>query len=526
MQIWNNDKYLSMKHGVFEVRGAAGSGKTHQLVKDIHFLHDNGHKNIATISYSNAAVNELSERLGNIGVTPSTIHSFCWKIIGALSRHILDYSDLFSNFHPEGLKANPGCTLSDIKTVRYGKIGIPQFNNSTGELWLSHDDVICLFIESLNSIPCFSRIISNSFEYILIDEYQDTNGVFLNTLFEKLSNSLTIGLYGDPFQTIYLNKQTLDVILARKKYGIKTFYMPNNYRSQYNLVCLYNRSREYYDELVQQPQHAAESEPHVFVHNGGITQEIVSLINKKMDFKDSVVLSVTNGLRMSASGFGEIAKKVKNWIPKTSYTDWIAVLHEDRLSPYVSALIEYSNILFGSDYDTICALFNLFTKSSIQNVGMNSIAELLDKEKETQTVIANNYEDLGLQFIDEIRNKQSMFDSFNFRELQKVNELYASLDDINHHSMTIFASKGLEFNDVILNIDYGWFKKRNWNKINFNHQENDETEIESDIMLYLFYVGITRAKHGLAIFINEKAHPNFKDKLKNKFPELTKYEDI
>ena len=515
-----------MNHGIFEIRGAAGAGKTHQLTEDIRFLSDNGHKNIAAISFSNAAVNELSERLGNINVTLATIHSFCWKIMGTFSRHILEYTNLLSQFKPEGFKKCLDCTLDDIKTVQYGKFGIPQFNTTTGELWLSHDDVISLFITALNFIPDFSNIISSSFEYILIDEYQDTNGVFLTTLFEKLSDSLTIGLYGDPFQTIYLNEQTLNITLSKQKYDINTFNLPNNYRSQTNLVTLYNRLREQYDHLVQQPQQMAESEPHVFLHNGAITRELVSSINEKMNFKNSVVLSDTNKLKMLASGFGKISHKILKWIPTNSYTDWASVLHRDQLSPYVSALIEYSHMLFGSDYDSACALFSLFTKSSIKNVGMNSIEELLNQEKGKQEVRVNNYEDLGLQFIDEIHTNQSMFDSFNFCELKEVTQLYDSLDEINHHSMTIFASKGLEFDDVILNIDYGQFNKRDWNKIDFNHRENDETNIKSDIMLYLFYVGITRAKHGLAIFINEKVHPDFKNKLKTKFPELTEYTDI
>lgn len=518
-----------MENGIFEIRGAAGAGKTHQLVKDIHFLYDNNHSNIAVLSFSNAAVDELSGRLVDLNVTPSTLHSFCWKVIGTVSKHILDSIDLLSKFKPEGLQKSHNCTLKDVKTVQYGEIGIPQFNPSTGELWLSHDDVISLFIEALEWIPNFKKMISGSFDYILIDEYQDTNGDFLNMLFKKLSKLLTIGLYGDPFQTVYLNDKTINIASEKQKYGIKTFNLPYNYRSQANLVNLYNQTRERYDGLEQKPKNNVGSMPQVFLHSGSITLELVSLINRQMNFESSVILSTTNRMRVSAAGFGPIAAKIYDWIPtpKHGYTDWSEVLHKDRLSPYVTALIEYGNLLFGSDYSSVCALLTLFTKKSVQNVDINSIKELLHQEKEKQIVTVEGYEELGLQFTNEINNDfTNKLNLFTFSELKKVVDLYNLLDDINDQSMTFFSSKGLEFNNVILNIDFGNYWKFNWNKIDFNHSENDKIDLRSDIMLYLFYVGITRAKHGLAIFVNTDVHSKFENNLKNKFPRLLKYKNI
>ena len=69
-----DDTYLTKKNGIYEVRGAAGSGKTYQLTKDIRKLSLSSNS-IFIISYSNAAVDELKSRLNNPVLSISTIHS-------------------------------------------------------------------------------------------------------------------------------------------------------------------------------------------------------------------------------------------------------------------------------------------------------------------------------------------------------------------------------------------------------------------------------------------------------------------
>ena len=73
----------------FRVEAGAGSGKTHSLNRVIEWIQENmwskysrKKQNVACITYTNAAVEVITERLSkNSFIIPSTIHSFAWNAI-------------------------------------------------------------------------------------------------------------------------------------------------------------------------------------------------------------------------------------------------------------------------------------------------------------------------------------------------------------------------------------------------------------------------------------------------------------
>lgn len=517
----NNISQLT--HGIVEVRGAAGAGKTFQLTNDIIKLHSQN-KRVAIISFSNAAVNELESRLGNINVTPSTIHSFCWKIIRPISKRIIEFLKINPKFIPQGLVGISDATLSDVKQIKYGEIGIPQFK-STGELWLSHDDIINMFNFSLSHINSFSTMIAGSFDYILIDEYQDTNGQFLNYLFKYLSDKIVIGLYGDPYQTIYLKKDSINMADIAKKYTVTKLELEYNYRSQANLVSFFNKVRFPFDSAHQQAQLKPKNKISIFYGNIELRPQNVDKIQHFMHFEESVVLSLTNGLRTKIAGFNIIAQKLRNCVPNTKALSWAEVLNSDKLNGYIKALLQYSNIFYGSNYESVQGLFQVFDINSILNVSLIEIHNIIHNQKLSDNANLADFTALGLQLSIEFTPLNNWLNNFSLKQLKQIKDFYQSLQEINNRSMTIFAAKGLEFENVILNVDWGRFPGKNWNNIDFRHSEGDTLNIPADIMSYLFYVGITRAKNGLAIYINTDAHKPFFEKFKHDFPEL-QYFDV
>ena len=66
----------------FLLSGGAGSGKTYSLVQVIkQVIEDNPTSKIACMTYTNAAVKEIEERVNHKNLNVSTIHDFLWDNI-------------------------------------------------------------------------------------------------------------------------------------------------------------------------------------------------------------------------------------------------------------------------------------------------------------------------------------------------------------------------------------------------------------------------------------------------------------
>ena len=66
----------------FLLSGGAGSGKTYTLVQVIkQLIEENPNTKIACMTYTNAAVKEIDERVNNKNLSVSTIHDFLWDNI-------------------------------------------------------------------------------------------------------------------------------------------------------------------------------------------------------------------------------------------------------------------------------------------------------------------------------------------------------------------------------------------------------------------------------------------------------------
>ena len=103
----------------FLVEAGAGSGKTYSLMKVLAWLHSNKagkyaskQQNVACITYTNVAVDEIKRRLPEKSIAvPSTIHAFAW---GAISRFQADLVKLVA--HLMSPRKNDG---SDVYKVDY-----------------------------------------------------------------------------------------------------------------------------------------------------------------------------------------------------------------------------------------------------------------------------------------------------------------------------------------------------------------------------------------------------------------------
>ena len=102
-------------------------------------------------------------------------------------------------------------------------------------------DIMILTLHSLCKFDTFKKEIQNKFQYIFVDEFQDTNiiqGEILFLIYKKDN----ICVIGDPYQSIYgfLGAKIENILKASKTFNAKTIQLIENYRSNQTIVDLTN----------------------------------------------------------------------------------------------------------------------------------------------------------------------------------------------------------------------------------------------------------------------------------------------
>lgn len=175
------------------------------------------------------------------------------KVIGKREYDIspISYNDVLNelidklNFEIEAIIYDSD--YKDINKVKYNETRFDSFKDLT----FSHDNLLKISSLLFDRFPLLSKIIQDKFDFILIDEYQDTNkeiiGVFLNKI-SQASNT-TIGLFGDSMQGIYddgigdVESFISDKILFK-------INKEDNYRCSEQVVHFINQFRN--DKLIQE----------------------------------------------------------------------------------------------------------------------------------------------------------------------------------------------------------------------------------------------------------------------------------
>lgn len=224
---------LSTPRKSFFLFAGAGSGKTHSLVLLLKKIRDGigkdlllQGKNVAVITFTNAATDEIINRLDYSPVFHiSTIHSFVWDVI---KYYQTDIKRLYCQYIQEDIqgldekqeKAKSKTTktyLSNAEKIEHlkEKLGkaktIEKFvynpNGSNPEYnALKHAEVIKISAQMIMDSMMLQRIIAQRYPILLIDESQDTKKELVDAFFkiqENFADIFTLGLLGDQKQRIY-----------------------------------------------------------------------------------------------------------------------------------------------------------------------------------------------------------------------------------------------------------------------------------------------------------------------------------
>lgn len=195
--------HIKQKHN-FLLSGGAGSGKTYSLVevlKYVSVLYPDAQ--IACITYTNAAAVEIMNRANVNNLTISTIHDFLWENISVFPNELRRTLIELVNSNDSGIKkpkADEEFTLTDDILIQYKE----YTKLKSGEI--SHDEVLILASAMYKRYPKLCSILKDKYQFVFVDEYQDTSPLVIEILLEYLQNSNhvnVIGFFGDSMQSIF-----------------------------------------------------------------------------------------------------------------------------------------------------------------------------------------------------------------------------------------------------------------------------------------------------------------------------------
>lgn len=311
---------------IFLINAPAGSGKTTWIKQQIErYLLKNPNDNVLCITYTNRAAEELGSGLDNKRVYFGTIHSFINDFIGSFFSHaaIIElYWEVYkkqiaerienveqkSNWIESNERYKETYGKLDLETV-YDNIEAISYNetpfNSLYRGALSHDDLISFTRLAVDKFPVIKKKISDKYQLIFIDEYQDTAADVLHIFHTSvIGKKSELYLLGDKMQQIYNNYN------GEFEEQFKTFNrsisLSTNYRTTPKIVDILNAI--YNDKtLKQSPYEKNSNEAMSFLPKVIFTADTEkSIADIRVKYSDALVLFLSNKTRFHSIGAGNL----------------------------------------------------------------------------------------------------------------------------------------------------------------------------------------------------------------------------
>ena len=359
----------------FVLDAGAGSGKTWTLVQALNYILEteakdlkNNGQEIVCITYTNVAKDEIINRTEHSELLHvSTIHDFLWhcikrfqkelriKLIELLEEKLAKEQETLGKLTA---KAKVGRAKAEENIARYtgaidslnsGAIRITYENNANyKEGKFSHDALIVIAEKIFSSYPKITKIITDLYPIIFVDEYQDTQKETINILLNFLNRKkqVVLGFFGDKRQQIY--DKGIGEIPA--EYDLKLIQKTENYRSAKEVIELLNKVRS----DIQQYQPATNTRVGsilFFYTTNAVGFNARAFVEKHLkeqwklsSAEDVKILYLTHRfiarendyeeLYQIHAGDADVLTKNKDNIGVSPYTDFLLILKKQRLSSW------------------------------------------------------------------------------------------------------------------------------------------------------------------------------------------------
>ena len=271
------------------VIAGAGSGKTRVLTYKIAYLLSQGMNpwSIMALTFTNKAAREMKERIGKLvgndlaqHLYMGTFHSIFSRILRAEAEHIgfnnnftiYDESDSRSlikaivkemglddkKYKPAAVHAKISMAKNNLMSAaayesdaaifeqnkraqmpEVGKIFVAYVQRCKQANAMDFDDLLTLTYQLFREHEDIRHKYAARFDYVLVDEYQDTNHVQMSIVMQLCQEKLRVCAVGDDSQSIYsFRGANIDNILnyQRQFQGTRLFKLEQNYRSTQTIV--------------------------------------------------------------------------------------------------------------------------------------------------------------------------------------------------------------------------------------------------------------------------------------------------
>lgn len=568
---------VTFGQGPVLILAGAGSGKTRALTYRMAYLVSQGIKpqNILGVTFTNKAASEMKQRvaklLGGAEASPflATFHSFCARILRQ-EISVLGYPRSFSIYDEDDQKSlvknvikkldldpkrfNPAAALSLISKAKADLLDPTDLAETEKGYFYEHlvdiyheyqkalkenkaldfDDLLNFTIEILRQEEDVLAKYQSRYQYVLVDEYQDTNQAqyVLTKLLAAPQNNLTV--VGDAAQSIYSWRgATIKNILSfETDYpNAQIFNLEQNYRSTKNILdaatAVILPNKNVHPVLFLKTDNEAGNNLTLYEAEDEVdeAQFVVSQIEKGGRFSESAILYRTNAqsrpLEEVLLNKGIPYKLIggTRFYERREIKDILAYLRfiqnrQDSLSfeRIVNVPIRgvgkvaLTSFKKGKKVEEIEKFLNLiqrYRELSSRVVVLDLLDKLLS-EIGYQNYLDDGTEEGVLRWenVKELRSVAANFSQLPAQEsllsfLENVALVEAEylpdypLSDSNSDAvtlMTIHAAKGLEFSNVFLvGMEEGIFP----------HARSLYSQTELEEERRLCYVGITRARKNL-----------------------------
>ena len=595
----NQLKAILKTQGAVMVIAGAGSGKTRVLTNRIAYLIAKKNvleSNILAITFTNKAAKEMKERIYSlVGETSkyiwiNTFHSMCVRI---LRQHIdlLGYNKNFTILDTSEQKIiiknivkelnlsedsyQPNNILKIISNSKNSMISVNEmkaqerfgFMKNVAEIYeyyqkylkknsvLDFDDLMLKTIVLFEKHPEVLAIYQNKFEYIHVDEYQDTN-VIQYKLIKMLSEvHKNICVVGDDDQSIYSWRGACsdNIINFEKDYeDVEVIFLDQNYRSNSTILDAANaviknntdrKDKALWSENKGGDKITVYSAANDKDETDDIAKKILDLKSQGIDYKDIAILYRANylsrSMENSCMAFGIPYKLIGSlkFLQRQEIRDLLAYMNvivnrNDEFS--LRRIINVPKRGIGASsmakIDNYAEQYGLSLFEALKNIDMIGVSkkiitnihlltQLIEKYSQTEQysiedLIVGIYKDSGyesmlkesadayaesrIENISELVSSAKQFSSMNDNLIDFISEmsLTSDADDENEDDSvvlsTVHAAKGLEYRVVfIMGLEENLFPSIR----DAESSEDERNKMEEERRLA--YVAITRAKEKL-----------------------------